>query len=82
VPEVTNAEQLQGLVFESLSEMGADSDAISRDATLEQLDIDSLDIVELCQIIEEKYEVKVSPDELRDLNTVGQAIDAFATKIG
>ena len=52
-------EEIEGRVFEALEEFGAESDAINPDADFESLDIDSLDLVELAQIVEDDYGVQL-----------------------
>jgi acyl carrier protein len=68
-------EQVHDGVLRALAEVGADPDALRPDATFEELDIDSLDLVELTQILEDEYGVRVESSQLEELTTVGQAID-------
>lgn len=58
-----------------VDELDVDPDAITLDATLESLDVDSLDLVELLQIAEEEFGVQLNPEDAKDVKTVGQAID-------
>ena len=44
-------EQVQERVVEALASFGPDASAITPTATFEELDIDSLDLVELAQIV-------------------------------
>ena len=41
----------------------------------EDLNADSLDLVELIMALEEKFNVKISDDDARGIRTVGAAID-------
>lgn len=50
------------------------------DATLEHLDIDSLDLVEVAQIIEERYDVRLEREDFKDVRTVGEAIDVIVCR--
>jgi acyl carrier protein len=68
-------------VFEILSTFGADPESINRDATFEDIDIDSLDLVELSQIVEEEYGVEVTSEDAEDLQTVGEAIDLIVGRM-
>ena len=43
--------------FKALEEFGAEPDQIGPDAEFEALDVDSLDLVELAQIVEDEYGV-------------------------
>jgi acyl carrier protein len=69
------AEQVQARVAEALASFGPEADQITRDATFEELDIDSLDLVELAQIVEDEYGVVLSGDDMKQLRTVGDAVD-------
>ena len=61
---------------------GADADAITRDATLEAIDVDSLDLVELTQVVEEAYEIDLEGSDFKNIKTVGDVIDLVAAKVG
>ena len=50
--------------------------------SLEDLDIDSLDLVELAQIVEDEYGVELRGDDVKDVKTVGEVIDLVVTKAG
>ena len=68
-------EEIESRVFAALEEFGAEPDQINPDATFESLDIDSLDLVELAQIVEDEYGVKFKSSDVENLKTVGDAID-------
>ncbi len=57
------------------------ADSITRDATFESLDLDSLDIVELSMNIEDELQVHISEDEAAQLSTVGDVIDLLEGKV-
>jgi acyl carrier protein len=80
-PTVTK-EQIEERVFKALEEFGAEPSEINRDAEFEQLDVDSLDLVELAQIVEDDYGVQLKGEDMEGLKTVGQAIDLVAEKAG
>lgn len=68
-------EAVQKVIFDGLAEVGADPEQINRDATFEELDVDSLDVVELAQIVEDEFGVRLEGDDLKGLETVSQVID-------
>ncbi len=68
-------EQIQEKVTESLVELGADREAIKPEAEFEALDLDSLDLVELAQIVEEEWGVEITAKDMENMKTVGQALD-------
>jgi len=58
------------------------ADKITRDARFsEDLDADSLDLVELVMALEEQFDVSVEETELEGIETVGQAYDLIAAKL-
>jgi acyl carrier protein len=67
--------QVEQTVTTALEQFGAEPDAIKRDATFEELDVDSLDLAELSQIVEDEYGVKFTSSDVEKLKTVGDAID-------
>ena len=75
-----SAEVVEQTVFAALTEMGAESDALSRQATFEDLDVDSLDLVELAQVVEDEFGVLLEGDDVKDLKTVGEAIDLVVSR--
>lgn len=44
------------------------------DTTWEELDVDSLDLVELIKALEDEYNITISDDELKPVETVGDAV--------
>ena len=68
-------EQIQEKLTEALVELGADRDAIKPEAEFEALEVDSLDLVELAQIVEEEWGVEITGKDMESLKTVGQAVD-------
>ena len=73
-------EQVEGRVIETLASFGPDEASITREATFEELDIDSLDLVELAQIVEDEYGVVLKGEDMKELKTVGDAVDLIVAK--
>jgi acyl carrier protein len=67
--------QVEQTVTTALEQFGAEPSAIKRDATFEELDVDSLDLAELSQIVEDEYGVKFNSSDVENLKTVGDAVD-------
>jgi acyl carrier protein len=64
-------------IIEELSQItGIQRDSLTADATLQDLDIDSLDLVEFKQIVEDRYDLLLERQDFTDVVTVGQALDA------
>ena len=47
----------------------------------DDLDADSLDLVELVMALEEAFDIEVDETELEDIATVGQAFDLVSSKL-
>jgi acyl carrier protein len=74
------SEQVEARVVEALASFGPDAAAITREATFEELDIDSLDLVELAQIVEDEYGVVLKGEDMKELKTVGDAIELITSR--
>lgn len=48
----------------------------------EDLEADSLDVVELVMALEEKLDISIPEEDLEGIKTVGEAIDVIAAKVG
>ena len=63
-------------------ELGIDSEKINMDAKLEEdLEIDSLGIVEVVMAFEDEFEIQIDDEELTDVGTVGQAVNLLHSKL-
>ena len=79
MPAITT-EQVESRVVETLASFGPGADQITRGSTFEELDIDSLDLVELAQVVEDEYGVVLKGEDMKDLKTVGDAIDLIVSR--
>lgn len=68
---MTTLESLQKIL---IAHYPVQIESITRDAELQQLDIDSLGIMELFFAIEDEFGVSV-PNDKRDMRTVGDLVD-------
>jgi acyl carrier protein len=48
----------------------------------DDLDADSLALVEIIMAVEDRLDIQVPEEELKDVRTVGSAIDVLAGKVG
>ena len=82
MPTQVSPENVEKTIFDGLVELGTERDQLSRDASLEDLDVDSLDLVELAQIVEDEYGVELKGDDVKDVKTVGDVVDLVVAKAG
>ncbi|HEX4806264.1 MAG TPA: acyl carrier protein [Conexibacter sp.] len=80
LPETT-PQSIEETLFDAIAEIGPDRSEITREATLEDLDIDSLDLVEIAQLVQEKWGVELDPQDFEGVRTVGDALDAIAARV-
>jgi acyl carrier protein len=70
----------QEAVLEKIKEIvpkfGVEPSDVTLDATLEDLDMDSLDVVEIMQAIEDDFGIRVPDEDLEGLTTMGDTIAA------
>ena len=81
MPTTVNPENVERVIFEGIDELGGEGE-ISRDATFESLDLDSLDLVELAQIVEDEFGVELDGDAVKDVKTAGDVIDLVVARAG
>ncbi|MEX2328508.1 MAG: acyl carrier protein [Nitriliruptoraceae bacterium] len=78
---MTVSQELLQIFTEVLTDdFGVPADDIRADATFEALGLDSLDVVELTLVLEERTGVKLEDEELEDVRTVQDAMDKVAAK--
>ena len=65
-------EKVKSIIAEQLE---LDIDSITLETTFEEIDADSLDIVELVMTLEEEFELEISDEEIEQIKTVGMWLD-------
>jgi len=66
-----------------VSELGLDAEKINLSARFEEdLEVDSLGVVELLMALEDEFDVTIPDEEAENLTTVGEAIELVAAKLG
>jgi acyl carrier protein len=76
-----NKEQIEERLTEALVEFGAEPGDISLEAKFEDLDVDSLDLVEMAQISEEEWAVQIKGEDMEGLKTLGDAVDLVDARL-
>jgi acyl carrier protein len=63
--------------------LAVDSSAVTEEARFkEDLDADSLDLVEFVMALEERFDISVPEEDLEGIETVGQALTLVLGKLG
>jgi acyl carrier protein len=65
-----------------VSELGLDGSKVSAEARFEEdLEVDSLGVVELLMALEDEFGVKIPDEEAEEIATVGEAVDVVVAKL-
>ena len=65
-----------------VDELGLEREKITLEATFEEdLEVDSLGVVELLMALEDNFDVKIPDEEAESITTVGQALAVIETKL-
>jgi acyl carrier protein len=75
-------EALTALREVAVEVLSVDATAVTEDARFkEDLDADSLDLVELVMGLEERFDISVPEEDLEDVTTVGHAVNLVLAKV-
>ena len=79
-----NRDQVFALIRGRLAElMEREASEITLDTRLEEdLEADSLDLVELAMSLEEELHLEIPDDELEGIRTVGDAVEFVTSRVG
>jgi acyl carrier protein len=70
------------LVIDTLVDFGVDRSRITPQATFDDLEVDSLDIVELRQTVKRELAIDIRADEFDDIETIGDALELMYRRAG
>lgn len=65
-------EKVKSIIIEQL---GVEGEEVANAASFEDLNADSLDVVELIMAFEEEFELEISDEEAEKIQTVGEIVD-------
>ncbi|NPV28159.1 MAG: acyl carrier protein [Firmicutes bacterium] len=65
-------EKVKSIIVEQL---GVEEDDVTPETTFEELNADSLDIVELIMALEEEFDLEIPDEEAEKILTVGAAVE-------
>jgi acyl carrier protein len=81
MPDALTREHVQDKIIDAVVELGIDRDAITPEATLKSLDLDSLDLVEVAQILEQQLGIEIKAEDVKDVETFAQVVDLVVSKV-
>ncbi len=70
-------EKIKGIVAEQL---GVEEDEIKEETSFDELNADSLDIVELIMALEEEFDLEIPDEDAEKLTSVGVAVEYVKSK--
>jgi acyl carrier protein len=73
-------QDIERRLIEAIVELGPPPETVTREARLSDLDIDSLDLAEFSQIVDDEFGVALAAGDLEGLATVGDAIDLVTAR--
>jgi acyl carrier protein len=77
----TDTAQIEQTVIDALVEIAPDHDELTREMSLEEIDVDSLDLAEFGQIVEEKLGVVLKGSDFSEsITTVGDVVDLVVAR--
>lgn len=67
-------------VFESVKntiveQCSVNEDIITNDATIENIGIDSLDVVDVIMALEDEYEIKIPDEDIEEIETINDLVE-------
>jgi acyl carrier protein len=80
MPVAVTPEVVEAKVIETIVSFGPEAGDVTPGSTFEELDVDSLDLVELAQVIEDEFGIALKGDDVKDIKTVGEAIDLVVSR--
>ena len=80
--QTVTREEIEGLIRELLvDEFDIEPELIKSEATMEELDLDSLDMVEIGHVVEQKYGVRIKAADAEGVSDLGGVIEMIHAKI-
>jgi acyl carrier protein len=80
--DTKSKEQIEQRVIDALVEFGEERENLTPTARFEDLEVDSLDLVELAQIVEDEYGVELKDSDLDHVKTVNDVVELIADRSG
>ncbi len=75
-------EAVEKVVFSALESFGVESELLTIDASFTALDIDSLDLAEMAQVLDDEFGVELRGDDVKGIESVRDLVDRVVAKAG
>jgi acyl carrier protein len=80
MPTAVTSEQVQETIVEALTRFGVEPELATADASFESLEVDSLDLVELSQIIDEHFGVELKAADVKGVATIADLVQLVVAR--
>jgi acyl carrier protein len=80
MPATITSNQIEQTIVDALTRFGANTTHLTPETTFEQLDVDSLDLVELAAVIEDEYAVTIENSDMAQLRSVGDVVELVVAR--
>jgi len=71
-------EKIKSIVVDQL---GADADEVTLETSFEDLNADSLDVVELVMALEEEFDIEIPDEDAEKIRSIGAAVEYIKAKV-
>jgi acyl carrier protein len=71
---VVDRQQVEAKIMETIKEFVEDPGAVSPDAKLEDLDLGSLDFVEIAQVLEDEFDIEILGQDDEEESAIGAMV--------
>jgi len=69
-------------IRQTIASMGVDAVNITNESNLDDLGLDSLDVVELIRSVRKQLQIQVAPNDFENVQTIEQAVMLITRKAG
>ena len=78
--DTITADHVQQVVYDALESFGAEPTQFAPETTFESLDIDSLDLAELSQVVGDEFGVVLKGEDMKRIKTIGDAVSTIVDR--
>lgn len=78
--DTITTDHVQQVVYDALESFGAEPTRFAPETTFESLDIDSLDLAELSQVVGDEFGVVLKGEDMKRIKTIGDAVSTIVDR--